>query len=613
MGIVGHHIIEHRLAREVCVGREVDQRAIEADRTVAGITYADKPDRVTVNVVIVSQQQRRIDRQRGIFHRLDKVGPRHRRVVDRCHLQHHGTVRWSFAVIGNGIDQPILARIIAQRGIERKGAVIAVEGAHHMHVFARSTAQGAGNQHIDLGFEVERHIARKRPGGGIDAEPGRQSSAPVKRCAPHCTANLRQRCRDAQMRQLDRHASVRRLAQRRDPQRIAFRIKIVAQQIGDRKASALAFTCGDQIGRRLGPLARGPHFEEDQCRPDRNAALFVHRIVADHHRAVEIGAGVEIDLIGRSAGRRAGCGNQPEGIIHHCFGDDRHRRPAAARGHIDPHWHCAHPFGRRGAGEAQAGGIKVQPAIQRRTAFTLGSDRSGAAEVEREQPLAREPRIARQGLVDRPNLGSQIGLRIDPEFEREAPVAGGIGTIGQHPRPGGEDHLYHRHLRVVARRECRKAEAARGGIEVEVIGQRPDIRTQIIWQGLVALESGRDRATLEIEQSDIAVIGLARRQPGGIEQHRIAEHLDRHAAAGDHAGEQQRHFEGHGSCGRRAGELQCCRVKAQPGRKRAGAIVLGGDIGIGPQRTRAEFERLGEGWANLIAVQHITAQADPGC
>ena len=438
MGIVGHHIIESRIAREVCIGREVDQRAIEADRTMAGIGHTDEPDRVAIDVVIVGQQQRRSDCQRGLFHRLDQISPRYWRIVDRGNLQHHRAVRWPFAVIGDGIDQAVLARIVTQRGVKREGAVVAVKSTHYMHALARPIGQGAGHQHVNCGFEVERHIARKRACGSIDAEPRGQ-----RRRAPHRAAGLRQRCRDTDVRQLDRHAAMRRLPQRGNPQRIAFGIEIVAQQIDDRKAGALAFARGDGIGCCIGPLAGRAHFEEDQRRLDRNAALFVHRIVTYHHRAVEIGAGIEIDLIGRSPGCSARYGNQLEGIIHHRFGDDRHRGQAAARGHIDPHRHRAHPFGRRRASELQGGRIECQPAIQRQSAFTLGSDRPGTAQVEREKALAGEPGIAGQRLIDRRNLRDQIACGVDPEFEREAPVAGGIGAIGQHPRPGREDHLDH--------------------------------------------------------------------------------------------------------------------------------------------------------------------------
>ena len=173
VAVVGDGVFEARLAREVVIGREEDVGAVEFDRAVLGVGDVEEADRVAVDVVIVRQQRCRVDQQRGLFHCIDGVGARDRRILERIDGDLDTAIARAFAVVGDGVAEGIVAAEGGFGRVDGKGAVIAVEclaergRIDHARNVARYT-DAERCQHF------ERHFARDHAGSGIDRKPCRQ-------------------------------------------------------------------------------------------------------------------------------------------------------------------------------------------------------------------------------------------------------------------------------------------------------------------------------------------------------------------------------------------------------------------------------------------------------
>ena len=360
MGVVGDDVVEAGFAVEVVVGGEHDHRAVVSHGAVDRVGDAEEADRVAIDVVVVGQEQRGIDRPRSILDRRNGIFHRYRGIVERGDVDDCGAVRGAFAIVGDGIGEAVVARERGHRGIDRERRDVAVE-ATAQGGGLDVAAQRAGHDEVEPAEEGERNVTRKRTRGGVDRQPCRQRRAAAQRGAPHRAIGLRQRRGDTHMAEFDYQRAAGGLEHADDPQRILVAVEIVLEQIGQRETDGLVLERGDAVGVGVGPLAGWLDRVEDQRRLGRVAALPVGRIVGDDDRAIEVLRRANVDLVGRSAQRNRIVFNDLERVIDHRLGDHRHRGQSAAGGNIEAYRNRADPRRRRGAGVAQRRGVKVQP------------------------------------------------------------------------------------------------------------------------------------------------------------------------------------------------------------------------------------------------------------
>ena len=210
VGVVGDDIVEPGLAIEIVVGREYDHRTIVADRAVERVGHTQEADRVAIDVIVVGQQQRRSDRPRGVLDRGDSVFDRYRGIVERGDVDHGGAVGGAFAIIGDGVDEAIVARKCRDRGVDRERRSVAIEAATQgrgLHV----GTHGAGLDDVERAQERQWDVARDRARRGIDCQPRRQDRAARQLGAPYRACGLGECCGNRDMAQFDHQRTVGRL------------------------------------------------------------------------------------------------------------------------------------------------------------------------------------------------------------------------------------------------------------------------------------------------------------------------------------------------------------------------------------------------------------------
>ena len=264
--IVGDNIVETGVSIEIMVGREQDIGAVIADRAMRGVEHANENDRIIVNVAIIGEQRRRADDERRVFKRLHLIGLGSGWVLHRRDMDGHGSGRIALPVVSDDIVENIIARIGGVGHIGQGHALATVKGlcdGFGLRGCAISPREddGIGSQ------DIKRHRRPQMAGSGIENHPVRQGSAIGQRCRPDARRrNQPRRWRYVNNRQIDGDGAIVWLKDLDGAVGIFIPVKIISQQVGERKCNLRPFADIDFIGIGIRPFRRRQHIIDDDRR-----------------------------------------------------------------------------------------------------------------------------------------------------------------------------------------------------------------------------------------------------------------------------------------------------------------------------------------------------------
>ena len=230
-----------------CTGGEDHLAADQGHRAADGIADGGQAQRVAVDVAVIGQQHRRVQRQRGLERGGEAaVRHRHRRVVHRGHRHRHGRDGGAAVAVRDGVAEAVGAveigvggvghhaahqrhRAMRRRADRRHRQAVAVHVAvvqQHRHHHRGILGRGDGIHHRDRRVVHRRHRQRHRrrrdPAAAVRDLVGEAVGAVVvgiRRVGEGPVGVEHQR-------------AMRRAGQQHRAQRVAVRVAVVAQHPG---------------------------------------------------------------------------------------------------------------------------------------------------------------------------------------------------------------------------------------------------------------------------------------------------------------------------------------------------------------------------------------------